>query len=67
MGKSPSVGIWGSKTDHDLGTRLRKEQGARRVSASIRRSFEMSVSPKDREPGPVRRVFNGQQRGGGRG
>jgi len=62
MSKSPSKGWYGSPTDHDTGTRLRKEQGYRRVSAAIRRSFEMSVSPRDREPGPLRRVYH---RGGG--
>lgn len=63
MSKSPSMGIYGSQTDRDAGTKLRKEQG-RRVSASIKRSFDMSVSPRDREPGPVRRVFHREQGSG---
>ena len=51
------MGIYGSSTDHDQGTKRRKAQGSRRVSAAIRHSFAQSVSPKDREPGPVHRVF----------
>lgn len=64
MSNAPSMGIYGSPTDRDAGAKLRKEQGHRRVSASIRRSFEMAVSPKDREPGPVRRVFHREQGSG---
>ncbi len=69
MSKTPSMGIYGSTTDRDAGTRLRKEQGHNRVSASIKRSFDMSVRPRDREPGPVRQVFHREQQsaGGGRG